>query len=46
MKIECTVDELKELLNYRIPNIKIDLDGEKVGKQIQPSIERNINSLE
>lgn len=44
MKIECTIDEIKELLGYKEVDIKID--GEKVGKQIQPSILKIISSLE
>ena len=44
MKIECTVEELKELLNYR--NLDIKLDGKIIGKTIQPSILNITNSLE
>ena len=44
MKIECTVEELKELLNCR--NLDIKLDGEIIGKTIQPSIINFTNSLE
>ena len=36
MKIECTVEEVKELLN--IKNVEIKIDGEKVGKLIAPSV--------
>lgn len=35
MKIECTVEELKELLN--IKNVEIEIDGGKVGRLIAPS---------
>ncbi len=44
MKIECTVDELKEVLNYRNSNIK--LDGKIIGTTIQPSINNTINRLD
>lgn len=36
MEIKCTVEELKELLN--IKNAEIKIDGEKVGKLIAPPI--------
>lgn len=36
MEIKCTVEELKELLN--IKNVEIKIDGEKVGKLIAPSV--------
>lgn len=36
MEIKCSVEELKELLN--IKNVEIKIDGEKVGKLIAPSV--------
>lgn len=40
MNIKCTVEELKELLN--IKKIEIKIDGEKVAKQITPSISKEL----
>ena len=36
MEIKCSVEELKELLN--IKNVEIKIDGEKVGKLIATSV--------
>jgi hypothetical protein len=36
MEIKCSVEELKELLN--IKNVEIKIDGEKVCKLIAPSV--------
>ena len=42
MEIKCTVEELKELLN--IKNAEIKIDGEKVGKLIAPSVGKEFSN--
>ena len=42
MEIRCTVEELKELLN--IKNAEIKIDGEKVGKLIAPSVGKEFSN--
>lgn len=42
MEIKCTPQELKELLNTK--NAEIKIDGKKVGKLIAPSVSKEFSN--